>query len=90
MGFCKSNQKNMPVVGLLTHNDCDVLRAKTGIYRRVTHRTIILPTPDLLPTIPDQMHRPWKHPGGSKHKDQIRQPELGCKTQTLVSVHHHI
>ena len=44
MGFCKSDQKNIPVVGFLTHNDCDVLRAKTGVYRRVTHRTIILPT----------------------------------------------
>src|SRR5258706_12606179 len=44
MGFCKSDQKNIPVVGFLTHNDCDILRAKTGLYRRVTHRTIILPT----------------------------------------------
>src|SRR5258707_5552761 len=44
MGFCKSNQKNMPVVGLLTHNDCDVLRAKTGLYRWFTPRTIIPPT----------------------------------------------
>src|SRR5260221_13030927 len=44
MGFCKSDQKNIPVVGFLTRNDCDVLRAKTGVYRRVTHRTIILPT----------------------------------------------
>ena len=31
-----------------------------------------------------------KHPGGSKQKDQIRQPELGCKTQMLASVCHHI
>ena len=46
MGFCKSDQKSIPVVGFLTHNDCDVLRAKTGLYRRVTHRTIILPTPE--------------------------------------------
>ena len=45
---------------------------------------------DLLPMIPDQTHRPWKHPGRSKQKDQIRQPELGCKTQMLVSVRHHI
>src|SRR5260221_13863104 len=44
MGFCKSDQKSMAVVGLLTHNDFDVLRAKTGLYRRVTPRTIILPT----------------------------------------------
>src|SRR5258708_34685851 len=44
MGFCKSDQKSIPVVGFLTHNDCDVLRAKTGLYRRLTHRTIILPT----------------------------------------------
>jgi len=35
MGFCKSDQKSIPVVGFLTHNDCDVLRAKTGIYRWV-------------------------------------------------------
>ncbi len=46
--------------------------------------------PDLLPTIPDQMCRPWKHPGRSKQKDWIRQPELGCKTQMLASVCHHI
>ncbi len=46
--------------------------------------------PDLLPTIPDQIHRPRKHPGRSKQKDWIRQPELGCKTQMLASVHHHI
>src|SRR5258708_18405708 len=44
MGFCKSNKKSIPVVGFLTCNDCDVLRAKTGGYRRFTHRTIILPT----------------------------------------------
>src|SRR5258708_1069518 len=44
MGFCKPDQKSMPVVGLLTRNDCDVLRAKTGLYRRVTPRTIIPPT----------------------------------------------
>src|SRR5260221_11015268 len=52
MGFCKSNQKSIPVVGFLTHNDCDVLRAKTGGYRRFTHRTIIPPTlaePDPFP-----------------------------------------
>src|SRR5260221_3303812 len=41
MGFRKSDQKSIPVVGFLTRNDCDVLRAKTGVYRRVTHRTII-------------------------------------------------
>ena len=39
-----SNQKSIPVVGFLTCNDCDVLRTKTGVYRWVTHRTIILPT----------------------------------------------
>src|SRR5258705_8683301 len=48
MGFCKPDQKSMPVVGLLTHNDCDVLRAKTGLYRRVTPRTLIPPTVDLV------------------------------------------
>src|SRR5258705_2745311 len=44
-GFCKSDQKSIPVVGFLTCNDCDVLRAKTGGYRRFTHRAIIPPTP---------------------------------------------
>ncbi len=39
-----SDQKSIPVVGFLTCNDCDVLRAKTGVYRRVTHKTIIPPT----------------------------------------------
>src|SRR6266436_4538202 len=51
MGFCKSNQKSMPVVGLLTHNDCDVLRAKTGLYRWVTPRTIIPPTYPHMPPL---------------------------------------
>src|SRR5258708_39073222 len=50
MGFCKSDQKSMPVVGLLTCNDCDVLRAKAGLYRQVTPRTIILPTLSTLLT----------------------------------------
>src|SRR5258708_8043122 len=57
MGFCKSNQKSIPVVGFLTHNDCDVLRAKTGGYRRFTHRTIILPTPVRLTHY--SSHGPW-------------------------------
>src|SRR5258708_37657924 len=39
-----SDQKSIPVVGFLTRNDCDVLRAKTDVYRRVTNRTIILPS----------------------------------------------
>src|SRR5258705_9657410 len=52
MGFCKSNKKSMPVVGLLTCNDCDVLRAKTGLYRQVTPRTIILPTMSSLSNNP--------------------------------------
>ncbi len=49
-----SDQKSIPVVGFLTHNDCDVLRAKTGVYRWVTHRTIILPTyrPRLFDMVP--------------------------------------
>src|SRR5258708_37595485 len=55
MGFCKSDQKSIPVVGFLTHNDCDVLRAKTGGYRRFTHRTIIPPTP--WSALPQIMHR---------------------------------
>src|SRR5258708_3626124 len=42
-----SDQKSIPVVGFLTRNDCDVLRAKTGVYRRDTHRTIIPPTKSL-------------------------------------------
>src|SRR6266436_10238623 len=46
-----SNQKSIPVVGFLTCNDCDVLRAKTGVYRRVTHRTIIPPTAHNNPPI---------------------------------------
>ncbi len=53
MGFCKSDQKSIPVVGFLTRNDCDVLRAKTGGYRRFTHRTIILPTAALCWLWPD-------------------------------------
>src|SRR5258708_33125219 len=39
-----SDQKSIPVGGFLNRNDCDVLRAKTGVYRQVTHRTIIPPT----------------------------------------------
>src|SRR5258708_13574446 len=51
MGFCKSDQKSIPVVGFLTCNDCDVLRAKTGLYKRVTTRTIILPTASNHPAL---------------------------------------
>ena len=49
-----SDQKSIPVVGFLTRNDCDVLRAKTGVYWRDTHRTIILPTyrPRLSDVVP--------------------------------------
>src|SRR5260370_30060175 len=54
MGFCKSDQKNIPIVGFLTCNDCDVLRAKTGGYRRFTHRTIIPPTMALLRSCPNK------------------------------------
>ncbi len=43
--FVNPIKKSIPVVGFLTCNDCDVLRAKTGGYRRFTHRTIIPPTP---------------------------------------------
>src|SRR5258708_8508967 len=38
-----SDQKSIPVVGFLTRNDCDVLRAKTDVYRRATQTTTILP-----------------------------------------------
>src|SRR5258708_11925773 len=44
MSFWKSDQKNMPMVGFLTHNDSDILRAKTGPYRRIGYQTNILPT----------------------------------------------
>src|SRR5260221_3682310 len=44
MSFCKSDQKNMPMVGFLTCNDSDILRAKTGPYRRVGYQTNIPPT----------------------------------------------
>src|SRR5258708_35526397 len=35
----------MPMVGFLTRNDSDILRAKTGPYRRVGYQTNIPPTP---------------------------------------------
>src|SRR5258708_35493925 len=34
----------MLMVGFLTHNDSDILRAKTGPYRRVGYQTNIPPT----------------------------------------------
>ena len=46
MSFCKSDRKSMPMVGFLTRNDSDILRAKTGPYRRVGYQTNIPPTPD--------------------------------------------
>ena len=33
------------MVGFLTRNDSDILRAKTGPYRRIGYQTNILPTP---------------------------------------------
>src|SRR5258708_38031364 len=45
MSFCKSDQKSMPMVGFLTRNDSDILRAKTGPYRRIGYQTNIPPTP---------------------------------------------
>src|SRR5258707_13922817 len=44
MSFCKSDQKSMPMVGFLTCNDSDILRAKTGPYRCVGYQTNIPPT----------------------------------------------
>ena len=49
MSFCKSDQKNMPMVGFLTCNDSDILRAKTGPYRCVGYQTNIPPTMVLQP-----------------------------------------
>src|SRR5258708_22522712 len=37
----------MPMVGFLTRNDSDILRAKTGPYRNVGYQTNILPTTDI-------------------------------------------
>ncbi len=44
MSFCKSDQKNMLMVGFLTCNDSDILRAKTGPYRCIGYQTNIPPT----------------------------------------------
>ena len=38
-------KKSMLMVGFLTHNDSDILRAKTGPYRCVGYQTNIPPTP---------------------------------------------
>src|SRR5260370_4332557 len=43
-GFCNSDQKSMLMVGFLTCNDSDILRAKTGPYRRIGYQTNIPPT----------------------------------------------
>src|SRR5260221_7847404 len=43
-GFCNSDQKSMLMVGFLTCNDSDILRSKTGPYRRVGYQTNIPPT----------------------------------------------
>src|SRR5260221_12496767 len=50
-GFCNSDQKSMLMVGFLTCNDSDILRAKTGPYRRVGYQTNIPPTPHLPPPL---------------------------------------
>src|SRR5258708_2440583 len=44
-GFCNSDQKSMLMVGFLTRNDSDILRAKTGPYKRIGYQTNIPPTP---------------------------------------------
>src|SRR5258706_15984099 len=47
MSFCKSDQKSMPMVGFLTRNDSDILRAKTGPYRHIGYQTNIPPTTEV-------------------------------------------
>src|SRR5258708_31391102 len=37
-------KKSMLMVGFLTHNDSDILRARTSPYRRIGYQTNILPT----------------------------------------------
>ena len=46
-GFCNSDQKSMLMVGFLTCNDSDILRAKTGPYRCVGYQTNIPLTTDI-------------------------------------------
>src|SRR5260221_13955443 len=40
-------KKSMLMAGFLTHNDSDILRAKTGPYRCVGYQTNILPTTEV-------------------------------------------
>src|SRR5258706_1746307 len=70
----------MPVVGLLTHNDCDVLRAKIGLYRWVTPRTIILPT--LAPQVP-RCTGSSIQPGSKCHRDDLGSLPKQSKELTL-------
>src|SRR5258708_14431476 len=48
----------MLMVGFLTHNDSDILRAKTGPYRRVGYQTNIPPTMQGCTLTQHQDHRP--------------------------------
>ena len=45
-------KKSMLMVGFLTHNDSDILRAKTGPYRCIRYQTNIPPTPSYSRTHP--------------------------------------
>src|SRR6266436_10429918 len=60
MSFCKSDQKSMPMVGFLTRNDSDILRAKTGPYRHVGYQTNIPPTTCWHHTGPTTSKSTWK------------------------------
>src|SRR5258705_12323175 len=61
MSFCKSDQKSMLMVGFLTHNDSDILRSKTGPYRRVGYQTNIPPTTDQSTPCPPQNSQPCRN-----------------------------
>src|SRR6266446_4381772 len=67
MSFCKSDQKSMPMVGFLTCNDSDILRAKTGPYRHFGYQTNIPPTLELC----CRSHR-WLCPAMSQMQDEAK------------------
>ena len=78
-GFCNSDQKSMLMVGFLTCNDSDILRSKTGPYRRIGYQTNILPTPvtvafRLLETVSE-----------SSRSSSQRQTDTVCPVQRVQS-----
>src|SRR5258707_813653 len=83
-----SDKKSIPVVGFLTHNDCDVLRTKTGVYRWVTHRTIILPTVFIPPEWAEHHIRATDTPS-QRLAQEVQKAEVSQPLEDMVLAQYH-